>query len=253
MIPVNKYVKNLSRIEFVVTMACTGKCRHCSEGDHGDFSGHIDADVAVESIRKVCEHYPIASLMTFGGEALLYPDVVCAIQKAAAEAGIEKRQVITNGYFSKDPERIAEVVRNLKNSEVNDLLLSVDAFHQESIPLQPVILFAESAVRLNIPIRLSPAWLVSMQDDNPYNIRTREILKEFAPLGIPIGSGNVIFPSGNALKYLGEYFAETADCTNPYDDDPCDIRTLSFGPNGDVLHGNVYHTDILTILKSYQP
>ena len=129
----------------------------------------------------------------------------------------------------------------------------MDAFHQESIPLEPVKLFAESAVRSNIPIRLSPAWLVSMQDDNPYNIRTREILKEFAPLGIPIGSGNVIFPSGNALKYLGEYFAETADCANPYDDDPCDIRTLSFAPNGDVLHGNVYHTDILTILKSYQP
>lgn len=28
----NEYIKNLNRIEFVVTRACTGKCKHCSEG-----------------------------------------------------------------------------------------------------------------------------------------------------------------------------------------------------------------------------
>ena len=30
----NKYLKNINRIEFVVTMACTGKCKHCSQGSH---------------------------------------------------------------------------------------------------------------------------------------------------------------------------------------------------------------------------
>ena len=43
----NEYVKNLNRIEFVVTMACTGKCMHCSEGDHTICTGHIDADISV--------------------------------------------------------------------------------------------------------------------------------------------------------------------------------------------------------------
>ena len=38
----NEYLKELKRIEFVVTMGCTGRCRHCSEGSH-DFDGeHID-------------------------------------------------------------------------------------------------------------------------------------------------------------------------------------------------------------------
>ena len=59
----NEYVKNLNRIEFVVTMACTGKCKHCSEGEHVNCTGHIDADIAVESIRKVCENYKIKSLI----------------------------------------------------------------------------------------------------------------------------------------------------------------------------------------------
>lgn len=249
----NRYLRNLNRIEFTVTMACTGKCRHCSEGDHSNYKEHIDAEAAVDAVRKICGNYQITSLMTFGGEPLLFPDVVCMIHNSGKEIGIFKRQLITNGYFSKQPERIEEVVNRLSASGVNDLLLSADAFHQETIPLETVKFFAECAVRAGVPIRLSPAWLVSPEDQNPYNIRTREVLREFDTFGIPVGPGNVVFPSGNALKYLSEYFDETTDMSSPYDEDPHDMRSVSFSPNGDVLDGNVYKTDILEILESYQP
>ena len=53
----NQYIKNLSRIEFVVTMACTRKCKHCSEGEHTNCAGHIEADAAVNAIREVCKNY----------------------------------------------------------------------------------------------------------------------------------------------------------------------------------------------------
>ena len=249
----NVYLKNLNRIEFVVTMACTGRCIHCSEGGHEGCAGHIDAEAASASVRKICGQYRITSLMTFGGEPLLYPDVVCAIQKTAADLGISERQVITNGFFAKDAARIEGVARDLADSGVNDLLLSVDAFHQETIPLEPVIRFAACAVKAGIPVRLSPAWLVGPEDDNVYNIRTREILCAFEPLKIPTGSGNVVFPSGNALKYLREYFEEDAAVFSPYEEDPRDVRALSFSPNGDVLNGNVYETDILEIMEDYRP
>ena len=249
----NEYLKKLNRIEFIVTRACTGKCRHCSEGDHANYTGHIASEPAVESIRKICEHYKITSLMTFGGEPLLFPDTVCAIHKTAAAIGSSKRQLSTNGYFSKANERIDKVVRDLAESGINDLLLSVDAFHQETIPLEPVRYFAECAVQSGLPIRLSPAWLVSPEDQNPYNIRTGEIIREFDFLRIPTGSGNVVFPSGNALKYLREYFEENVAESSPYDDNPRDIRAISFSPNGDVLNGNIYKTDILEIIRTYRP
>ena len=249
----NEYVKNLNRIEFVVTMACTGRCKHCSEGEHVNCKGHIDADIAVKSIREVCKNYRIESLMTFGGEPLLYPEVVCTIHRTAAEMGIGKRQLITNGFFSNKHERIKEVVKNLQDSGVNELLLSVDAFHQETIPIEPVKFFAECVAESKIHIKLSPAWLVSEDDDNPYNIRTREVINEFESLDIPVGSGNVIFPSGNALKYLSEYFDQNVNYSSPYDEDPRDIRAIGFLPNGDVLNGNVYKDGILDILKAYQP
>ena len=249
----NNYLKNLNRIEFVVTMACTGKCIHCQNGDPVNCSDHIDAETAEKAIRRICENYTITSLMTFGGEPLLYPDTVFRIHKTAADMGIGTRQVITNGYFSKKPERIKEVVRDMAESGVNDLLLSVDAFHQETIPLEPVIRFAECCVNIGLPIRLSPAWLVSPEDLNQYNNRTRALIREFRALQIQVGPGNVVFPSGNALKYLREYFDENVPESSPYDEDPKDIRTLSFSPNGDVLSGNINKTDILEIIRDYSP
>ncbi len=248
----NEYLKNLNRIEFVVTLACTGRCKHCQNGDPVHTAEHFDADAAVRAIQRICKHYKIETLMTFGGEPLLFPGVVFAIHKAGADMGIRKRQVITNGYFSKRHDRIEEVVKCLEKSGVNELLLSVDAFHQETIPLEPVLDFAECAVRAGIPMELSPAWLVSREDQNPYNIRTREVIGAFAPLQIPVGQGNVIFPSGNALKYLKEYFDENTTASSPYEEDPRDIRSLSFSANGDVLDGNVYQTDILDIIRTYK-
>jgi len=190
--------------------------------------------------------------MTFGGEPLLYTDAVYAIIKTATELNIPKRQVITNGYFSKNADRIREVAERLAACGVNDLLLSVDAFHQETIPLNVVRQFAAEAKACGIPIRLQPAWLVSATDDNPYNRKTQEILDSFADMDITANEGNIIFSEGNARKYLAEYFTDELP-ENPYVEDPCGVRCLSFEPNGDVLVGNVYRKDIMEFLRDYKP
>ena len=246
----NKYLKNLNRIEFVVTNACSGRCKHCSQGSHIS-NEHIDDVKAEQAIYDICSHYNIDSLMTFGGEPLLYPETVCKIHSAARKMNIPQRELITNGYFSKDVNRIKEVAHMLAQSGVNGICLSVDAFHQETIPLEYVKEFAMAVLDENIPIHTHPAWLSSVDDDNPYNLKTRELLKEFNAMGIEQSSGNVIFPSGNALKYLGEYFDKNIDYHNPYVEDARNIKTISFSANGDVLGGNIYDNSILDIINSY--
>ena len=62
----------------------------------------------------------------------------------------------------------------------------------------------------------------------------------------------MIFPEGNALKYLAEYFTYELP-ENPYAEDPCDVRCVSFEPDGDVLGGNVFERDIMDIIKDYKP
>ncbi|MBQ3228377.1 MAG: radical SAM protein [Clostridia bacterium] len=248
----NPYLKHINKIEFIVTYACTGRCKHCSEGDHTSCGERIDPQIAANAVRKIAAEYDIQTVMTFGGEPLLYTDAVYAIMKTATELNIPKRQVITNGYFSKNADKIHEVAERLASCGVNDLLLSVDAFHQETIPLDVVKIFAAEAKACGIPIRFQPAWLVSATDENPYNKKTREILNSFADMNITANEGNIIFPEGNALKYLAEYFTGELP-ENPYVEDTSDVRCVSFEPNGNVLGGNVYEQDIMEILEKYNP
>ena len=249
----NEYLKNLDRIEFVETMACTGHCRHCSEGDHTGCSDHMDGDTGAAVVNEVCSHYRILSLMVFGGEPLLFAEDTCRIIEAATANRIPKREIITNGYFSKDSERIAEVAGKLAKSGVTYIMLSVDAFHQETIPIEPVLLFAKRVAEQGIEIKLNPAWLVSREDNNPYNARTRELLKMFTDEGFETAEGNVIWPEGNAKIYLAEYFDDANESENPYEDDPRDIRAISVNPNGDVLGGNIYRQPVMKILEAYEP
>lgn len=248
----NKYLKNLNRIEFVVTMACTGKCKHCSQGEHKS-SDSIDGILAADAVRKVAGEYKIDSVMTFGGEPLLCIDTVCEIHKTATEMNIAKRQLITNGYFSKNFDKIRLTADRLAESGINEILLSVDAFHQETIPLEYVKAFAEAVKTTDIDIKVQPAWLVSKDDSNPYNEKTRELLAVFNEIGIETGEGNVIFPAGNAVKYLSDYLKPMAENENPYWEDPADVHAICFSANGDILGSNIYKKDIGEILASYKP
>ena len=248
----NKYLQNLNKIEFVLTYACTGRCKHCSEGDHESCGELIDPAIAADAVRRVAAEYDIKTVMTFGGEPLLHTEAVYAIMRVATKMNVPKRQLITNGYFTTEDETMRRVAAELAECGVNDLLLSVDAFHQETIPIAVVKRFAEYVKRSGIPIRLQPAWLVSAEDSNPYNQMTRAVLSEFDALDIPHSAGNVVFPEGNAKKFLAEYFTQVCP-ENPYVEDSCDVRSLSFSPDGDVLGGNVYKQDIIDILKNYAP
>ncbi len=248
----NQYLENLSKIEFAITYACNGRCKHCSEGDHELFKEVIDKKIAVDAVRKISREYGIKTAMVFGGEPLLFPDTVYAIIDAAREVGIPRRQVITNGCFSSDKGRLSEVARWLSECGVNDLAVSADAFHQEFLSLDTVNLFIGEAKKHGIPTRLQPAWLRSPDDDNPYNRKTREILAFLQKNDVPAGDGNVIFPEGNALKYLSAYFEDVCP-ENPYIEDPCNVKCISFSPNGDVFDGNIYKQDVMEIIKEYKP
>ena len=260
----NRYI-NLNRIEFVITDACSGRCKHCSNGERTGNDG-VDADAAVNAVKRLAERFTIESVMTFGGEPLLFADTVYKIHAAARDCGIPKRQLITNGFFTKDERKIDEVAHDLCASGVNDVLLSVDIFHQEFIPLEPVMAFAERLLEHDIPsLRAHPVWVVNENTDNPYNIETRRLLNLFGDKGIKASNGNNVFPSGSALKHLGEYFSLpgeidlTTSCGSlPYTERLDTVSSFGINPNGDVnlcsiSIGNVYESDVMDIVDRYNP
>ena len=260
----SKYI-NLNRIEFGITGSCSGKCKHCSNTAVFD-TNCVNVDSAVTAIIQLTKRYEIESLMTFGGEPLLYSDVVCKIHATARDCGIPVRQLITNGYFASDKQKIETVASSLCMSGVNNIAISVDAFHQEYIPIEPVIVFAESLIKSGVlNLRVHPAWLVNEQHGNPFNNETKKLLKIFNDKGIETSSGNNIFPSGSAIKHFSDYFPapEAIDlsvrCGSfPYTAPLDDIDSLGINPNGDVhicsiSIGNIYNEDIIDIIDRYDP
>lgn len=257
---------DLKRIEFVITNACSGNCKHCSAGEHISNGGGVDSDIAVVAIKQLAERFELESVMTFGGEPLLYAETVCKIHAAARDCGIPKRQIITNGYFSCDEQKIDKVAKGLCTAGVNDVLLSVDVFHQEYVPLEPVMQFADALIKHGIlALHVQPAWLVNEMHDNPYNAETKRLLKMFSDKGIRFNEGNNIFPAGNALKYLAEYFSPTdkidlsvACGSAPYTSRLDTINRFGINPNGDInlcsiTIGNIYRQDVLDIVDGYDP
>ena len=250
---INRHLKNLNRVEFIITRDCTGRCKHCSEGGNSGNGVFLDAESACQALSDIAREYNITSVMTFGGEPLLHHDSVCKIHTEAKKLGIEKRQIITNGFFSRDAAKIKSVAKEVAECGANDILLSVDAFHQETIPIDAVLLFAETLLQCGASLRLNPAWLGSRDDKNPYNLKTSEILEKFIALGIAEGAGNIIFPQENAKKYLSDYFENGKEYINPYEDNPEDLKAISIEQDGKLLGKNINQENALEILRNYNP
>jgi MoaA/NifB/PqqE/SkfB family radical SAM enzyme len=259
----------VDRIEFIVTYLCNSKCSHCQldkEEKGKMFPSHVDEDKAGEIVREVGQAYAPKSIMTFGGEPLLYPEIVCAIHEQAKKVGIPIRDVITNGFWSTKAEKIQEIAQNLAKSGVNEVSISVDCFHQEFIPLKTVKKTANSLIAAGIErVSWNPCWVVSKDHDNEYNRRTKTILQKLRNLQVEESEGNSVQPKGRARSSLTEFFPPRTSVPKgkcgemPYTEVLDSVKTISVEPDGRVAVcenfyiGNAFKSNIIDILENYDP
>jgi hypothetical protein len=264
-----KYV-DIKRIEFVVTWQCNSHCKHCSVGDKKiSRPVVIDADVATRIVREITRAYSPASIMTFGGEPLLYPDIVCSIHKAATDCGISRREIITNAGWPRSEKEFTIISKKLADSGVNNIAVSVDAFHQEYIPIDVVGRNVRALINAGIPVGWNPCWVVSREHNNPWNERTKAILSALVNItGIvrdKEDEGNNVQPAGRALKWLREYFPSRTKtplgtCEDvPYTGRLDMISCVSIEPDADIKVCNEYsigsasERNVVDILQDYDP
>jgi hypothetical protein len=256
----------IERVEFVVTYRCNSTCIHCQvdEKQRRSKPAALDPGLAARMIREVCRAWSPRSVMTFGGEPLLYADAVYAVHSAARECGIPHRQVITNAGYPSAPERFKIVAHSLAESGVNSVYISVDAFHQEFVPLEIVERNARLLLEAGIPeLHWNPCWVTSPEADNPWNRRTRQVLAALAHLPITQDEGNVLMPMGRACQQLAEYLPPRQSLPGgrcgelPYTSRPETVTSLSVEPNGDITACNVLvniaQPDLLGALQAYDP
>jgi MoaA/NifB/PqqE/SkfB family radical SAM enzyme len=259
---------DVHRLEFVVTYRCNSHCKHCQVGQALRTSRPemLDATLAAQIVRRVAGAYDVRSVMCWGGEPLLYPGVVCAVHRAAMENGIASRSVISNAGVPRDEAAFREVANRLAESGVNSMYISVDAFHQEYVPIELVERNARALVGAGIDeVAWNPCWAVSREHDNTWNRQTREILKALSHLPIREDEGNVVQPDGNALKWLASYLPSkrsmpAGSCEDvPYGSRLDELSCIGIEPDGGVsicyewTIGNAGEEDILEILDRYDP
>jgi len=264
----NKYL-HANRIEFAITYLCNSKCRHCQLGEleqRTRFPNHVDKKLAVQIVRKVGRKYHPKSVMTFGGEPLLYPEIVCAIHAEAKKVGIPIRDVITNGFWSEKKDDVTRIARKLARSGVTEVALSVDGFHQESVPTNIARMAAQALLEAGVPdVHWNPCWLVARHHDNAYNRKTEAVLDELKDLPVKVGEGNTVQPEGRAVVWLKSFLPDKTKMPKgmcgemPYTEKLDSVSTICAEPDGRIsvckeLHiGNALQTDIIDLIEGYDP
>lgn len=254
----NKFL-NLNRIEFFVTNQCTSNCKHCHVL-YDIEKGVLPIEKAKLTLDLAIRNHKIESVLVFGGEPLLYPHITCEILNYANSLNIPTRQIITNCFWTKNKTKIDQICYQLKESTANNILVSVDYFHQEYLDFEIVKYTIEKICDQNIEnVRLHPCWYESPTGKNKYDTITRKYLSELSFTNLPVSDGNILFPSGKSVINFKEKFEPLNNVNDiycgkePYSGRPDNIDALAVGPNGRINVCGIESMDIENFFQNYDP
>jgi len=161
-----------------------------------DIRNYLDEAVSVSNLE---------SLMVFGGEPMLFPDQAISAFEKAHKLRIPNIEMLTNGVWGKTEQKAKELACRMKKSGLNILGISVDAFHQQFIPLEYPKRAALASIHAGIAdVTWNVAVVESLSGKNKYDRKTAKILKLLEPVGIEAHVHKVL-PVGRAARNLPRY------------------------------------------------
>lgn len=126
----NKLKHSKEEMEFVIapTLSCNFKCSYCFEMPRKGFMSEETQQKVIDFVIKKTrtEENKKIHIIWFGGEPLLYPEIVFSINKRIYDYCKEnckefKSDMITNGYLLTD-----EIVKQLSENHINHLQITID-------------------------------------------------------------------------------------------------------------------------------
>lgn len=125
------------------------------------------------------EQCPLECVTVHGGEPFLYLDITKHIVTEAKLLAIGEIWIITNGYWAQDDRSTEKKLQELKYAGLSGITVSVDAFHQEYIPIEYVKRALACSLRLGFDtVAVDSCFLGSEEDDDPYNAQTHRLLAD---------------------------------------------------------------------------
>ena len=196
----------LQRLEFTLTTKCNSQCIHCQADASPLRNDVMDVEDAHNYLTEAIAVSDIQSFMVFGGEPMLYPERAMAIFEMAHQLGIPRIEMITNGVWGRDMENAEKLAEKLKTAGLTKVNISVDAFHAQYIPIEYPRNAALALLKAGVEdVKWNVAVIKSINADNEYDKKTKQMLKKLEPVGI--GASFVkIMPVGRAEQNLRELF-----------------------------------------------
>jgi hypothetical protein len=172
--------------------------------------------------------YGIGWVWVGGGEPFLCRSILLGIARAAKKALVPDVYVVSNGYWAKTPGSAVMELRLLKDAGVNILGFSIDAFHQEHIPLECLKIALAAAQRVGFKrTEVSGQFLSSVDFDVSFNQVTVRNLKFLSEEGYFDGvqfKREILRLSGRAVDLLSKYLP--AQSEEELKSSKCDMRWL---------------------------
>jgi MoaA/NifB/PqqE/SkfB family radical SAM enzyme len=253
---------NLRRLEFTLTTKCNSQCIHCQADASPSKNEVMNVKDAHNYLAEAATVANLKSFMVFGGEPMLFPERAIAIFEKAHQLGIPRIDMITNGVWGRDKEKAEKWAERLKAAGLNKVDMSVDAFHAEYTPIEYPQNAALALLKAGVEgIKWNVAVLESIDAENEYDKKTKQLLKKLEPIGLDANFVKIA-PMGRAAQNLREYFQRTP-LDGPCEGEPLIGNTLTdpdsicIEPSGSVdvcFHlsiGNAKEAPLSRIISEY--
>ena len=165
---------------FLVTYKCTAECKHCLYQS----SPRRNALISLEDVRSdliaLKANWPIEATCFVGGEPLLYFELLTSLVREVKAQGITCA-ILTNAFWGEDQAIARRYVGALKDAGLDEMHISVDAFHQEFVPFDAVKEVIQASKDAGIGhIAVNAKSLGDPDMDNSYNRQTKRSLEELS-------------------------------------------------------------------------
>ena len=120
----------------IANYRCNASCRHCM---YGSSPTAENGYMTIEMAKRVCDtllRHGCQSVHIGGGEPFLRADDLAALVRVIRQSGLELEYIETNaGWLSRDDARNHETLRKVLDAGADCIMVSVDPFHIEFVPL----------------------------------------------------------------------------------------------------------------------
>ena len=192
----------------LVSYQCNAACRHCFLACSPKRSGGYMTPEIVERICHLLKERGIKSVHIGGGEPFLNFEGLMKVIETVHRLGFKIDYVETNGFWVADEETALAYLTALKKAGVKQLLISLDPYHAEYVPIALPLRLVELCQRFELEyILLKETFqelLAGIDHDKIYS--RAELEKEISPQYVlEVAKSYGLSWSGRSVRIEAEY------------------------------------------------